>query len=160
MRLPPLQLKKFRTFEEMVASHNKQYNNDDDKDSDASVAVGVLVDFYSPLCGPCKLMQNELMSIRQRLECLVRPRGSSTVSGTSGIRGLEIPPENAKAEKGVLVYHIDTNKFPQVGARNNVRGLPTLVLFVDGKEVWRNEGLLSGEDVITSLTTTLQKDDE
>jgi hypothetical protein len=62
---------------------------------------------------------------------------------------------------GIPVYHIDTNKFPQVGARNNVRGLPTLVLFVDGKEVWRNEGIMSGEEVINSLTkilSQLQKD--
>ena len=58
---------------------------------------------------------------------------------------------------GIPVYHIDTNKFPQVGARNNVRGLPTLVLFVDGKEVWRNEGILSGEEVINSLTKILSQ---
>jgi thioredoxin 1 len=160
MRVPPLQLKKFRTFEEMVASHNERYSDDDNKDNDTPVAVGVLVDFYSPLCGPCKLMQSELMSIRQRLECLARPKGSSqsrTVNGVSVGKGLRIPLRDAM---GVPVYHIDTNKFPQVGARNNVRGLPTLVLFVDGKEVWRNEGLLSGEDVMNSLTTILQKDDE
>jgi thiol-disulfide isomerase/thioredoxin len=163
IRVPPLQLKKFRTFEEMVASHNERYGDDGDKDNDTPVAAGVLVDFYSPLCGPCKLMQSELMSIRQRLECLVRPKGSSqsrTVSGVFVGKGLGIPLDNAKDAMGIPVYHIDTNKFPQVGARNNVRGLPTLVLFVDGKEVWRNEGLLSGEDVMNSLTTILQKDAE
>ena len=237
---PPLQLKKFRTFEEMLESHSNQYSNGDDEDNnDATpVAAGVLVDFYSPWCGPCKVMKNELMSIRQRLESLVRPRRSSqssTVGGVSGSRGLGTPLDNnanvdslseddeskggrnagdpievmsvacmdddrvkgigrddddddeevkeknmragtavADATKpitastttndavGIPVYHIDTNKFPQVGARNNVRGLPTLVLFVDGKEVWRNEGILSGEEVINSLTkilSQLQKDD-
>jgi thiol-disulfide isomerase/thioredoxin len=163
IRVLPLQHKKFRTFEEMVASHNERYGDDDDKDNDAPVAAGVLVDFYSPLCGPCKLMQNELMSIRQRLECLVRPKGSSqarTVGSMSVGEDFGISLDNAKDAVGIPVYHIDTNKFPQVGARNNVRGLPTLVLFVDGKEVWRNEGLLSGEDVVTSLTTILQKGNE
>ena len=230
---PPLQLKKFRTFEEMLESHNNQYSNGDDEDNnDATpVAAGVLVDFYSPWCGPCKVMKNELMSIRQRLESLVRPRRSSqsnSVGGVSGSSGLGIPPENdanvgslceddeatggrnagdpvgvmsvacmdddsvkgigrgdddeeikeknalagaavadptkpitasttANDAVGIPVYHIDTNKFPQVGARNNVRGLPTLVLFVNGKEVWRNEGILSGEEVIDSLTTILSQ---
>ncbi|KAL3794015.1 hypothetical protein ACHAW5_004300 [Stephanodiscus triporus] len=236
--VPPLQLKKFRTFEEMLASHNNQYNNDNGRDNhdDTPVAAGVLVDFYSPWCGPCKVMKNELMSIRQHLQSLVRPRRlsqSSTVGDVSGSKGLGIPLEKntnvdnlcedgeegdhsandavevtsadcmdddrvngigcdnddgemkgdnmpagtstAAATKlmtasttasdavGIPVYHIDTNKFPQVGARNNVRGLPTLVLFVDGKEVWRNEGVLSGEDIINSLTRILlqlQKDDE
>ena len=236
---PPLQLKKFRTFEEMLESHNNHYNNGDDEDNNNAtpVAAGVLVDFYSPWCGPCKVMKNELMSIQQRLESLVRPRRSSqssTVGGVSGRRGLGIPldndanidslSENDKAKGGrnagdnvevmrvacmdddsvegidrgnddegvkekntragtavadaaktmtastttndavgIPVYHIDTNKFPQVGARNNVRGLPTLVLFMDGKEVWRNEGILTGEEVINSLTTILsqlQKDDD
>jgi thiol-disulfide isomerase/thioredoxin len=236
-RTKSLQLKKFRTFEEMLESHSNQYSNGDDEDNnDATpVAAGVLVDFYSPWCGPCKVMKHELMSIRQRLESLVRPRRSSqssTVGGVSGSRGLGTPLDNnanvdsiseddeskggrnagdpievmsvacmdddrvngigrdddeevkeknmragtavADATKpitastttndavGIPVYHIDTNKFPQVGARNNVRGLPTLVLFVDGKEVWRNEGILSGEEVINSLTkilSQLQKDD-
>jgi thiol-disulfide isomerase/thioredoxin len=211
-RTKSLQLKKFRTFEEMLESHSNQYSNGDDEDNnDATpVAAGVLVDFYSPWCGPCKVMKHELMSIRQRLESLVRPRRSSqssTVGGVSGSRGLGTPLDNnanvdslseddeskggrnagdpievmsvdagtavADATKpitastttndavGIPVYHIDTNKFPQVGARNNVRGLPTLVLFVDGKEVWRNEGIMSGEEVINSLTkilSQLQKD--
>jgi len=58
---------------------------------------------------------------------------------------------------GIPVYHVNTNKFPQVGARNKIGGLPTLVLFLDGEEIWRNEGFMLGKDVLDVLTR-LQED--
>jgi len=52
---------------------------------------------------------------------------------------------------GIPVYHVNTNKFPQVGAKNHIAGLPTLVLFYKGEELWRNEGLMRGEEILNVL---------
>lgn len=52
---------------------------------------------------------------------------------------------------GIPVFHVNTNKFPQVGARNKIHGLPTLVLFFEGQELWRNEGVILGKDVLDML---------
>lgn len=52
---------------------------------------------------------------------------------------------------GIPVFHVDTNKFPQVGAKNRIAGLPTLVLFYRGEELWRNEGMISGGDIVKML---------
>ena len=54
---------------------------------------------------------------------------------------------NMKTNGGIPIYHVNANKFPQVGAKNNIHGLPTLVLFHEGKEVWRNEGFICGEEI-------------
>ena len=60
--------------------------------------------------------------------------------------------DGAKATAtGVPVYHINTNRFPQVGAKNKINGLPTLVLYFEGTELWRNEGIMTGEDIVTVL---------
>ena len=56
-----------------------------------------------------------------------------------------------KTNSGIPIYHVNANKFPQVGAKNNIHGLPTLVLFHEGKEVWRNEGFICGEEILKVL---------
>jgi len=52
---------------------------------------------------------------------------------------------------GIPIFHVNTERFPQVGAKNKIHGLPTLVLFWAGKEVWRQEGVASGEDILREL---------
>jgi len=63
------------------------------------------------------------------------------------------PPQNTTTlPSGIPVYHVNTNKFPQVGAKNHIAGLPTLVLFYEGEELWRNEGLMKGEEIVSVLS--------
>lgn len=61
---------------------------------------------------------------------------------------------------GIPIFHVDANKFPQVGARNKIHGLPTLVLFLKGMEVWRFEGVMSGEDILKSISDELGRMDD
>ena len=61
-------------------------------------------------------------------------------------------PRTNTIPSGIPVYHVNTNKFPQVGAKNHIAGLPTLVLFYRGEELWRNEGLMRGEEILSVLT--------
>lgn len=43
---------------------------------------------------------------------------------------------------GVLITKVDTEKYPSVASRFNISALPTLVLFKDGQEVDRIEGVV------------------
>ena len=52
----------------------------------------ILVSFTSSLCGPCKVMKRELEQVRKAL------------------------PEN------VIIFNIDTDRFPSLGSRYNVKG--------------------------------------
>jgi len=78
----------------------------------ADAGVPVLVDFYADWCGPCKVMAPVL-------------------------------DEVAQARAGsLLVGKLDTDASPVVSQRFGIRGIPTLILFRDGKEVARQTGAL------------------
>jgi thioredoxin 2 len=75
--------------------------------------VPVLVDFYADWCGPCHMMAPTLDAL-------------------------------ASDRKGqVLVLKVDTEKDPALATRFDVRGLPTVVAFKDGKETGRQVGVAS-----------------
>jgi len=141
---------KFKTFDEMIQHHH---------------STPILIDFYSPVCGPCKLMKMELKSIKGRLDKLNTKHSSSSGRDrdgsyeddyriTSVATGDGTTP-SAFAKGGIPVYHVNTNKFPQVGVKNKINGLPTLVLFHEGQELWRNEGMISGGEIVSILESIL-----
>lgn len=77
----------------------------------------VLVDFHATWCGPCKQMAPEL----QRF---------------------------AKDHSGKLrVVKIDIDKNQQSAREFNIQGVPTLILFKDGKPVWRQSGAMSASQI-------------
>ena len=42
-------------------------------------------------------------------------------------------------------------RYPDIGSRYKVEGLPTLVLFKEGKEVWRAMGVLNPMQIMTEI---------
>ncbi len=73
-------------------------------------SVPVLVDFYADWCGPCRM---------------VAP----------------LVDEIAHEHQGrLLVAKVDTDRAPEVAGRYEIRSIPTLILFRDGKEVERMVG--------------------
>jgi len=86
--------------------------------------VPVLVDFYADWCGPCKIMAPVLDDVARR-------------------RAGEI-----------LVAKLDTDKNPTTGLRLGIRGIPTLILFRNGKEVGRRVGAVPPADVEALLNAS------
>lgn len=72
--------------------------------------VPVLVDFWAPWCGPCRMMAPAYEQAASLLEPQVR------------------------------VAKLNTEEAQAIAARFNIRSIPTLALFVGGKEVARQAG--------------------
>lgn len=78
----------------------------------ASATLPVLVDFYADWCGPCKMMAPAV-------------------------------DELARTSAGVaLVAKLDTEAATRTAERFRIRGLPTVVVFRDGKEFARKAGAM------------------
>lgn len=81
----------------------------------------VLVDFFAEWCGPCKMMSPILKEVK------------------------------AELNDEVSILKIDVDKNQNLAAKFQVRGVPTFVLFKEGKQVWRQSALLKKNDLISVI---------
>lgn len=82
----------------------------------------VLIDFFATWCGPCQMLAPILKQVKDSL-------GSK-----------------------VSIIKIDVDKNQQIASQYQVRGVPTLILFQNGKQLWRQSGVLSKEDLIQIIS--------
>ncbi|MBC8882815.1 thioredoxin [Flavobacterium piscinae] len=84
----------------------------------------VLVDFFATWCGPCQMLAPILKEVKDEL-----------------------------GEK-VTIIKIDVDKNQSLVAQYQVRGVPTLLLFQNGKQVWRQSGVLSKQEIVKIIQIT------
>ena len=80
--------------------------------------IPVLVDFWAPWCGPCKMM-------------------APWFEEAAGI-----------LEPGIRLAKVNTEAEQALGAQFGIQSIPTLALFKNGREVARQAGAMRAQDIV------------
>ncbi|KGL59335.1 thioredoxin [Polaribacter sp. Hel1_33_49] len=81
----------------------------------------VLVDFFAEWCGPCKMMSPILKQVKDAL-----------------------------GDK-VSIIKIDIDKNQPLATKYQVIGVPTLILYKAGKQVWRQSGAVQKNELVSII---------
>jgi thioredoxin 1 len=100
-----------------MSQYTKELNEAEFEDLVLQSEKPVLVDFWAPWCAPCRAMTPAVEAVAQ------------------------------KWGQDATVVKINVDDNPSVSARYNIRGIPTVILFRDGKEANRIVGLASQEQL-------------
>ena len=88
--------------------------------------VPILVDFWAPWCGPCKIAAPEIRELAREMA--------------------------GKA----LVLKVDTDQYPEIAAPYRIQAIPTFVVFRDGQVVSRRSGVAPRTEMRRWLDLTPQ----
>jgi len=94
-------------------------------DSVISDSRPVIVDFHALWCNPCKMQSPILKEVASELGERVR------------------------------IIKIDVDKNNEIASRYNVQSVPTLIVFKNSKQVWRQSGVVSKSQLKSILTQNI-----
>jgi len=83
--------------------------------------IPVLVDFYADWCGPCKTLAPILKQVKEELGDTIK------------------------------IIKIDVDKNQSIASKYQVRGVPTMLLFKENKQLWRQSGVLPKDELINII---------
>lgn len=83
----------------------------------AKSAVPVVVDYWAPWCGPCRMVAPELEKVARR------------------------------SDGRFLIVKVNTDVLTDLGARHQIRSIPTLAVFSGGRELQRAAGARPAQDI-------------
>ncbi|NHB77855.1 thioredoxin TrxC [Rhodobacter calidifons] len=92
-----------------AATHDKVTRGD---------SLPVLIDYWAPWCGPCRMMAPEFAKAAQTLATEAR------------------------------LMKLNTEDHPQISARAGIRGIPALILYRGGREIARLAGARPADDIV------------
>ena len=81
----------------------------------------VLVNFFAEWCGPCKMMAPILIDVKKEIGDTAR------------------------------IIKVDVDKSPEAANQYQVQGVPTHILFKNGKPLWRQSGVVPKAGLINII---------
>ena len=81
----------------------------------------VVVDFFATWCGPCKMMEPVLKQLKEKIG------------------------ENA------TILKMDIDKNPAYANRYGIQAVPTVIVFKEGKIIWRKTGVANVHELLQQL---------
>lgn len=85
----------------------------------------VLIDFHTVWCAPCRKMAPIIDEIEEEYK------------------------------NKAIVMRIDVDKSKDVGNAYNIKGVPVFILFKNGKEIWKHNGMISEEELKKQIENNL-----
>lgn len=81
----------------------------------------VLVDFFAEWCGPCKMMTPVLEELKNDLK------------------------------EDIIILKVNVDKNTAISSKFQIKGVPTFMLFKQGKMLWRQSGMLQKQDLVNLI---------
>ena len=93
----------------------------------ANASLPVVVDYWAPWCGPCRMVAPELQKVASR------------------------------HAGRVLVVKVNTDQLPDLGERFGIRSIPMLAVFAGGREITRVAGARPAEQIEALIEQARQR---